>query len=161
VTKATWPNTEMAADERSIRALKEVFAQAFLNKDARLRASIWVADGTVVPPQGGFFRGHAAMEKHFATEASTVTSRSRMTFSNYRFRFITRDLAFVDADITLNDVVGPDGKIHDALVIGVVFTAVKQAGAWFLQDERAYFKPVPSRLPQFINKAEEKGKSAR
>ena len=53
-------------------------------------------------------------------------------------------LAFVDADITLNEVLGPDGNIHDVLAIGAVFTAVRQAGAWFLQDERAHFKPIGS-----------------
>jgi uncharacterized protein (TIGR02246 family) len=144
MTKTIWPNADTAVDEQAIRALKELFARAFVNKDARLRASIWAEDGTVVPPQGGFFRGRTAMEKHFATEVSSVTSRSRMSFSNYRFRFITPDLAFVDADITLNDVLGPDGNLHDVLAIGVVFTSVRQAGAWFLQDERAYFKPISS-----------------
>jgi uncharacterized protein (TIGR02246 family) len=133
-----------ARDEEEIRKLKEVFARAFVKKDAKLRASIWVEDGTVVPPQGGFFRGRDAMEKHFATEAGTVTKTSKMSFSNYRFRFITPDAAFVDADITLNDVLGPDGKVHEVLPIGLVFTAIRQAGKWFVQDERAYFKPMPS-----------------
>ena len=40
-------------------------------------------------------------------------------------------LAFVDADITLNEVLGPDGNIRDVLAIGAVFTAVRPAGAWF------------------------------
>ena len=98
----------------------------------------------MVPPQGGFFQGRAAMEKHFDTESASVRDGAQMSFSNYRFRFITPQLAFVDADLTLNNVLGPDGNVHEVLAIGVVFTAVKQEGTWFLQDERAYFKPVPS-----------------
>jgi uncharacterized protein (TIGR02246 family) len=138
-----------AQDEEEIRKLKEVFATGFLKKDAKLRASIWTEDGTVVPPQGGFFRGRDAMEKHFETEAASVTNSSRMNFSNYRFRFITPDAAFVDADITLNDVLGPDGKVHAVLPVGILFTAVRQAGRWFVQDERAHFKPMtaPASLP--------------
>jgi uncharacterized protein (TIGR02246 family) len=132
-----------AQDEEQIRKLKEVFATGFVKKDAKLRASIWTEDGTVVPPQGGFFQGRDAMAKHFATEEASVTNSSRMSFSNYRFRFITPDAAFVDADITLNDVLGPDGKVHAVLPLGVVFTAIRQAGRWFVQDERAYFKPMP------------------
>ncbi len=66
-----------------------------------------------------------------------------MTFSNYRFRFITQDAAFVDADITINNVSGPDGKLHEVLPVSVVFTAVRQGGKWFIQDERAHFKPMP------------------
>jgi hypothetical protein len=83
------------------------------------------------------------MEKHFETQVGSVTADSEMTFSNYRFRFITPDVAFVDVDIILNNVLGPDGKIHAVLPIGSAFTAVRQAGAWFVQDERAHFKPMP------------------
>src|SRR5579859_4032390 len=132
--------TGSVRDEEEIRKLKETFASAFLRKNAKLRASIWTDDGTVVPPQGGFYTGREAMEKHFETEAASVTNSSKMSFSNYRFRFITADAAFVDADITLNDVLGPDGKLHAVLPLGLVFTAVRQGGAWFVQDERAYFK---------------------
>ena len=135
--------TGSARDEEEIRKLKDVFAEGFLKKNAKLRASIWTVDGTVVPPQGGFYRGRDAMEKHFETEAASVTNSSKMSFSNYRFRFITPDAAFVDADITLNDVLGPDGKMHAVMPLGLVFTAVRLGGAWFVQDERAYFKPMP------------------
>jgi uncharacterized protein (TIGR02246 family) len=139
-------NTDRTRDEEEIRRLKEVFVTGFLNKDAKLRASIWTADGTVVPPQGGLFRGRHAMEKHFETEIASVTSSSKMSLSNYRFRFITPDVAFVDADITLNDVLGPDGQVHAVVPIDLFFTAVRQPDGWFVQDERAYFKPiVPNR----------------
>ena len=131
-----------ASDELSIQALKDVFARAFVEKDAWLRASIWTNDGTVVPPQGGFFQGRAALEAHFKTEAASVTRTSKMTFSNYRFRFITPDVAFVDADITMNDVLGPDGNVNAVVPIGIFFTAVRRDGTWFIQDERAHFKPI-------------------
>ena len=136
--------TDSARDEEEIRKLKEVFASGVLKKDAKLRASIWTDDGTVVPPQGGFFRGRDAMERHFETEAASVTDRSKMSVSNYRFRFITPDAVFVNADITLNDVLGPDGQVHAVVPIGILFTAVRQAGRWLVQDERAYFKPMPA-----------------
>jgi uncharacterized protein (TIGR02246 family) len=131
------PKTDTAQDEREIRTLKEVFATGFLKKDTKLRASIWTEDGTVTPPAGGFFQGRDAMEKHFETEAASVTDSSRMSFSNFRFRFITADAAFVDAEITLNNVTGPDGKLHAVLPIKVVFTSVRRSGKWFIEDERA------------------------
>ena len=131
------PGTEQ--DESAIRSLKETFARAFLAKDARLRASTWAEDGTVTPPQGGLYRGREAMAKHFETEAASVTPTSRLVFSNYRFRFITPDVAFVEADLTLDDVVGPDGTVR-AVLLGVVFTAVRRDGAWLVLDERASVK---------------------
>ena len=132
--------SSMVQDEQEIRQLKDVFARGFLTKDAKLRASIWTEDGTVVPPQGGFFRGREAMAEHFKTEEASLTASSRMTFSDFRFRFINRDAAFVDAEITLNDVLGPDAQVHPVVPITVVFSAVRRNGNWFVQDERAFFK---------------------
>ncbi len=136
------PNAGTAQDEQAIRALHDVFAKGFLTKDTKLRASVWAEDGTLVPPQGGFFRGREAIAKHFATELGSVTDKSEMAFSNYRFRFVTGEAAFVDADITLNNVMGPDGRLHSGMRISVVFAAVRQAGKWSIQDERAFFAPV-------------------
>jgi uncharacterized protein (TIGR02246 family) len=133
-----------ARDVQAIRALKDIFAVAFLKKDARLRASIWTEEGTLVPPEGGFFQGRESMQKHFATQASAITASSDMRFSNYRFRFITSDIAFVDVDIALIDIIGPDGAQHALLPIVSAFTAIRTTGKWWVQDERAYFRASPS-----------------
>ena len=130
-------------DEKAIKALNDVFAEGFVKRDAKLRASIWTKDGTVAPPTGGFFEGREAIEKDFAQEIPSVTDSSRMSFSNYRFRFITKDVAFVDADITINNVMGPDGKVHPVVPVSIVFSAVRQDGKWFIQDERAHFAAAP------------------
>ena len=131
---------DVAPDERAIRALNDTFGKALLNGDAKLRASIWTEDGSVVPPQGGFFQGRAEMAKHFQTEGASITRDSKVTFTDYRFRFINRDTAFVDAALELNSVFGTDGKVHPLVPIAVTFTAVRQGGAWLIQDERAHFK---------------------
>jgi uncharacterized protein (TIGR02246 family) len=144
MTKAQECETEAAQDEQAIRALKDVFARGFLTKNPRLRASIWVEDGTLVPPRGGFLRGRNSIEKLLETQIGSVTGDSKMTFSNYRFRFITPDVAFVDVDITLNNVLGSDGTFRAILPISSAFTAIRQEGAWFVQDERAYFGPIPN-----------------
>jgi uncharacterized protein (TIGR02246 family) len=130
---------DQASDEEAIRALKEVFAAALLAKDAKRRASIWAGDGTVSPPQGGLYRGRADIERHFATEAASITPQSTAKFSNFVFRFINRDTAFVDADLTLGNVLGPDGQMHDVVSLSVAFMAVRKDGTWFVQDERAHF----------------------
>lgn len=139
------PNKPDASqDEQAIRALNDVFVRGLLNRDPKLRASVWTEDGTVVPPNAGFCRGREAIEKHFETEVGSVTDSSKATFTNYRFRFITPDVAFLDAELILNNILGPDGRIHPVVPIGIVFTAVWQHGAWFIQDERAHFLPMPS-----------------
>lgn len=128
---------DVAADKNAIRALKDTFRKALLSGDANLRASIWTEDGSVVPPQGGFFQGRAAMAKHFATEAPSITRDSNVTFTDYQFRFITRDVALVDANVILTNVLGPDGRLASMVPIAVTFTAIRQNGVWLIQDERA------------------------
>ena len=131
---------DVAADERAIRGLKDTFCRALLSGDGKLRASIWAEDGTVAPPQGGLFQGRSAMAKHFESERASITRGSTATFTDYRFRFINRDTAFVDATLELRNVVGPDGKVAPRVPIAITFTAVRQDGAWHIQDERAHFR---------------------
>ena len=90
-------------------------------------------------PLGGFFRGRAAIESHFVTEASSITSASEARFSEYRFRFITPDLAFVDTMLTLKNVQGPGGSVQPTVSIVIAFTAIRQGDRWSIQDERAHF----------------------
>jgi uncharacterized protein (TIGR02246 family) len=130
-------------DEKAIRALNEVFAQGMVKKDPKLRASLWLEDGTLVPPNAGFLSGRDAIEKYFQSEVGSITDSSKVMFSNYRFRFITRDAALVDADLAINNVIGPGGKLTAVVSVSVVFTAVRRGGKWFIQDERAHFAPMP------------------
>ena len=130
---------DVDSDTQAIRALKDVFVRALLTGDARLRASLWTDDGTVVPPQGGFFAGREAVARHFSTEAASITNSSTATFGNYRMRFIRADVALVDTVLTLTDVAGPDGSKQGSVQVAIVFTAIKQNGTWHIQDERAHF----------------------
>ncbi|HSC46928.1 MAG TPA: nuclear transport factor 2 family protein [Gammaproteobacteria bacterium] len=133
------PPQDVAADERAIRALKDAFGKALLSGDAKARAALWTEDGTVAPPQGGLYQGRAAMARHFESEAASITPMSGIRFANYRFRFLTRDAAHVDTDITLTHVRGPDGATAAEVPIQVSFTAIRQPDGWHIQDERAHF----------------------
>jgi uncharacterized protein (TIGR02246 family) len=129
-------------DEIAIRALNEVFAQGMVKKDPKLRASVFLEDATLLPPNAGFLTGREAIEKHFQSEVPSFTENSKATFSDYRFRFINRDLAFVDTELTVNNIIGPDGKLYDAVRVNIVFTAVRRGGKWLIQDERTHFEPM-------------------
>lgn len=126
------------ADEQAIKALCTTFATGLVTQNAKLRAGIYTEDGTLVTPFGIVLVGRDAMVKDFGPEAkSVVTPTTRMEFSNYRFRFLTPDIAFVDADITLHDGKGPpNGKLRPITNIFIAFTAVRRGEKWLIQDER-------------------------
>ena len=68
-----------AQDEAAVRALGDNFAKAFLQKNAELRASLFVENGTFVTPQGDFLQGRVAMVKDFGPrrKPSTATRKRR------------------------------------------------------------------------------------
>jgi uncharacterized protein (TIGR02246 family) len=101
-----------AKDEAAVRALGDTFANAFVQKNAELRASLFAENGTFVTPVGDYLQGHVAMVKDFGPKAQqAVNGSTQAAFSNYRVRFIKPDIAVVDALLTVHSVNGPDGAV--------------------------------------------------
>src|SRR6267142_2079758 len=133
-----------ARDEAAVRALGDIFAKAFVQKNAELRASIFAEDGTFVTPRGDFLRGRVAMMKDFGPEAEqAVNGTTQAAFSNYRVRFIKPDVAVVDALLTVHNVNGPAGTIIPVIPINFFYVAVRHADRWLIEDGRAHFAPAP------------------
>ncbi len=133
-----------ARDEASVRALGDSFANALIQKNAELRASLFAEDGTFVTPQGDFLQGQVAMVKDFGPEAEqAVNGTTQAAFSNYRVRFIKRDVAVVDALLTVRNVNGPDGTIIPVTPINFFFVAVRHRDRWLIQDGRTHFAAAP------------------
>ena len=133
-----------AQDERSVRALGDTFANAFVQKNAELRASLFAEDGTFVTPQGDFLQGRVAMVKDFGPEAEqAVNGTTQAAFSNYRVRFIKPDVAVVDALLTVRNVNGPDGAIIPVIPVNFFFVAVPHGDRWLIQDGGAHFAAAP------------------
>jgi uncharacterized protein (TIGR02246 family) len=136
---------DQTQDEQAVRTLNNVFAEAFVKQDAVLRASVFAENATLVTPQGVFLVGRPAMVKDFGPEARALaTKNTKLKFSCYRFRFITPDIAFVDAILTVNNILGPDGKVKAQAFISTTQSVVRQGDTWLIQDERAHFLPSMS-----------------
>ena len=130
--------------ERAVRALGDTFANALVQKNAELRASIFAEDGTFVTPQGDFLQGRVAMVKDFGPEAQqAVNDSTRAAFTNYRASFIKPDVAVVDALLTVRNVNGPNGTIIPEVPVNFFFVAVRRADRWLIQDGRAHFAAAP------------------
>jgi uncharacterized protein (TIGR02246 family) len=131
-------------DETAVRALGDTFANALIQKNAELRASLFADDGTFVTPQGDFLQGRVAMVKDFGPEAEqAVNGTTQAAFSNYRVRFIKPDVAVVDALLTVRNVNGPDGTIIPVIPVNFFYVAVRHGDRWLIQDGRAHFAAAP------------------
>jgi len=142
---ATGPaSASQAQDEAAVRALGDTFAEAFVQKNAELRASIFAEDGTFVTPRGDFLQGRVAMVKDFGPEAQqAVNGTTQAAFTNYRVRFIKPDVAVVDALLTVHNASGPEGTIIPAIPVIFFYVAVRHADRWLIQDGRTHFAAAP------------------
>ena len=144
ISAAGYASAGETRDETAVRALGDTFANALVQKNAELRASIFAEDGTFVTPQGDYLQGHVAMVKDFGSEAEqAVNGTTQAAFSNYRVRFIKPDVAVVDALLTVRNVNGPDGTIIPVIPINFFYVAVRHADHWLIEDGRAHFAPAP------------------
>jgi len=133
-----------ARDEGAVRGLGDTFANAFVQKNATLRASLFAEDGTFLTPQGEFLQGRVAMVKDFGPEAEqAVNGTTQAAFSNYRVRFIKPDVAVVDALLTVRNANGPDGTTIPVIPVNFFFVAVRHGDGWLIQDGRAHFAAAP------------------
>jgi len=133
-----------AGDQAAVRALPENFAKGFLEKNPAARASLFVEDGTIVLPPGTFLRGHAAMIKDFGPESQQlVNPTTRVTFSNYRIRFIKPDVAFADTLLTARNLNAGKGKVIPQTQVDFSYVAVHQGNRWLIEDARLHFAPAP------------------
>jgi uncharacterized protein (TIGR02246 family) len=130
-------------DESAVRALPEAFAKNFLQKNAAARASLFVGDGTIVLPPGTFLRGRAAMIKDFGPESQQLVNPStRVTFSNYRIRFIKPDVAFADTLLTARNLNAGKGKLIPQTLVDFSYVAVRADNRWLIEDARLHFAPA-------------------
>ena len=138
------PSAGQTRDESAVRALGDTFAKAFIQKNPELRASLFVENGTFVTPVGDYLQGRVAMVKDFGSEAQAVNGSTQAAFSNHRVDFVTPDVAFVDALLTLHNVNGPDGTIIPVIPVNFYYVAVRHDGRWLIADGRAHFAPAPA-----------------
>src|SRR5260370_696010 len=69
--------------------------------------------------------------------------KPQAAFSNYRVRFIKRDVAVVDSLLTVRNVNGPNETIIPVVPVNFFFVAVRHADRWLIQDGRAHFAAAP------------------
>jgi uncharacterized protein (TIGR02246 family) len=131
-------------DEAAVRALGDTFANAFVQKNAELRASLFAEDATFVTLAGDFLQGRVAMVTDFGPEAQqAVNGNTQAAFSNYRIHFIKPDVAAVDALLTVRNANGPNGTIIPVIPINFFLVAVRHADRWLIEDGRAHFAAAP------------------
>lgn len=120
------------ADDTAVRARLAAYADARNQRDAHAEALCYTLDGDFRSSAGPFVFGRDAVEKQLVVADPTY----RFMLTVGRLRFVTGDVAVVDADL----MTGVGERL--APLLGT-YVLVKQHGDWLISAARITRPPAP------------------
>jgi uncharacterized protein (TIGR02246 family) len=141
-----------AKDEAAIRKATEDFFAAWNESDVKALVSHWTDDATILNPDGRWTHGKAELEQLF-TRQRAANSGTVERLVSLQARFLAADLAWVDVDMTVDHVRGPDGAEMPQVKFHLVGLLQKQGGQWRWSEGRPY-PLAPPAAPAAAGKAQ-------
>ena len=123
-------------DEAAIRQLYVNYDAAWNAADAHGLAQLWADDADHMEPDGRIIRGRAAVQQLFTDRfaADLKGTRSQQTIESVRF--VTPDVAVVDASYEVTGMHPSDGTDLPAIHGRYVDIWLKHAGKWRIAADR-------------------------
>ena len=130
------PESRSHDDRLSVERLVAALADAWARGDASAYASRFADEGTFTNFLGMFFCGPEAFRERHDAVFKTVFKGSRLTLRIATLRFIRPDVAIVDADAELRNLMAlptgltamPDGTVRTKLLM----VLVREHGDWWI-----------------------------
>jgi uncharacterized protein (TIGR02246 family) len=104
----TPPNREQ--DEKGIKLVLTGFVEAWNNHDAKAFSMVFAEDADFTNVRGMSAHGRTEVEKFHAPRFATNFKGSNQKMTEIKIRFITPDVAAVDARWEMTGAKGPDGQ---------------------------------------------------
>lgn len=132
-----------SGDEQTIRQLYAQYDAAWNKGDVAALTTAWADDADHVEPDGRAIKGRAALEKElgqrFATDLKGTHSQQTIT----AVRFVTPDVALVDASYEVTGIRNPQGQPAPALKGRYLDVWAKRTGKWQIVADRPVV-PAPA-----------------
>jgi uncharacterized protein (TIGR02246 family) len=119
-----------AADEAAVRAIWHAHDEAYNKHDAGAVAALYAMDGDQVNGSGAYFSGREPIEKNYANNFSGAGRTATVHDESSAVRFLTTDVAILDADTVYT------GRSDGLLKGHVTSIYVRRKGAWTLVATR-------------------------
>ena len=128
------PATAIGAEDETplVRKQCEAFVAGWNAHDPKAMASVYAEDADMIDPMGNLHKGRAAIEKAFTDDhkGTGPLRESTLTVNKEPLRFVTSDVAVTDADVTITNAYGPDGKKGGPMNVHVTTVWKKNGGNW-------------------------------
>lgn len=121
--------------EADAKAIKQAFAEfyeAFSRHDARAVATTFAEDADFTNMAGAHNHGRKEIEDHFARVFAGNLKDARRTDTVRNIRFVTPEIAEVDADTVITGTKAADGSEVPPRKGLMVTTMTEQSGRWYI-----------------------------
>jgi len=114
------------------------FFGAWNKHDVKEMVTYWADDATFINPTGQTAKGKAEIEKLFAEEQSGAFKTSTAKLWGITPRSITPDIAWYDAEMTIDNITSPETSTPQKMKLHLVGLMQKKAGKWYISAARPY-----------------------
>ncbi len=143
--------TVLASDsaEKAINARTDEFLAAWKRDDGAAMAQVYLKEADIITPFGRRANGRQEIEKLFSDEHTTFLKGTTLSISTRSYRFPAKDVAIVDWDATITNIVGPDGAAVPAQPLHSTMVWMERSGKWWVMAARpAFAAPMPGAPPK-------------
>jgi uncharacterized protein (TIGR02246 family) len=119
-------------DEKGIKQVLTAFVEAWNHHDAKAFSLVFAEDADFTNVRGMSAHGRAEVEKFHAPRFATKFKDSNQKIAEIRIRFITPDVAAVDARWEMTGAKGPDGQDIPLRKGLLNFIMTRSSGQWLI-----------------------------
>ena len=119
-------------DEKGIKQVLTAFVEAWNHHDAKAFSLVFAEDADFTNVRGMSAHGRAEVEKFHAPRFATKFKDSNQKIAEIRIRFITPDVAAVDARWEMTGAKGPDGQDIPLRKGLLNFIMSRSSGQWLI-----------------------------
>jgi uncharacterized protein (TIGR02246 family) len=119
-------------DENGIKQVLTAFVEAWNHHDAKAFSMVFAEDADFTNVRGMSAHGRAEVEKFHAPRFATKFKDSNQKIAEIRIRFITPDVAAVDARWEMTGAKGPDGQDIPLRKGLLNFIMTRSSGQWLI-----------------------------
>ncbi|HET8670639.1 MAG TPA: SgcJ/EcaC family oxidoreductase [Candidatus Saccharimonadales bacterium] len=144
-SQVTAQERNIAKDEAAIKKLIDGLNESFQKRDAKLRASLFTADGVFINAFGVQKEGKAAIEQFWKELFATGTfNQTEVKITDLRIKFLTPDVALVDRFEEATGQRGTEsGRLLPARRIHLTLIMKRSGDGWLNKMAGASFIAMP------------------
>jgi len=125
-------------DEAAIRALEAAYDAAWNADDVEALCALLMPDVVVIDPFGGVTEGREEVHRFFRLLFASAASGSTHVSRIAGIRFVTDDVALVDAEASIDGLRLPGNEAGDPIVHSFTDVVIRDRGVWRISQVRAY-----------------------